>query len=253
MPITFHALLARKHDEPTAYVVIDSCGSEIAVLDKLNELTHPAKGADFRAAHAELVLVRDFNIIEQLDFPNPALIEKQRKAAALAEALAAHNAAEEAKAKAAAAQAEAKAKVAAIKELTPEQQQMVSAHKAAQAAAVERRDEAAEAERAASEAEQARMAAGDAEIAEKAKADADKAAAERAERVYQSAKAGLEEASDEALKLSAGNNGVNIDGLSREDAIDKILTKTGHKPPAPASEPSEKEPAGSGVDTRISL
>jgi hypothetical protein len=121
--ITFSAIFARKHGAPTGYPVVASFGNEVAVLAAFREITDPAAGAEFRAEHAEVELIRDMRVIDHLDFPDPSITERQRLAALQADAVAKQKAARDAAANHKTAQAAAKAAAQDFAALSPEQKQ----------------------------------------------------------------------------------------------------------------------------------
>ena len=127
--IIFHAIFARKHGEAKGYPVIaafDDAGlsSVLKAYEKFTGTT--TDGINFRAAHAELQLVNDMNIVSSHDFPDPALIAKQRAEQVLSEALKARDANLSAVAAFKAAKIAANESASAIKSLSPEHQRVLS-------------------------------------------------------------------------------------------------------------------------------
>lgn len=246
MPITFHAVLARRHKESLAYAVIASFGSEIPVLEKFAEITDPVKGETFRLEHAEVQVVRDLTIVEDLHFPDPALVKAEAEKKALAAALATRSQAEKAKDLARKARDAAQAAAGAVRDLDDAQVRLLAEYDAAQAKAAAAQTPA-QLEKARADslraAELSRIQAGDQQTAQAAAAQAETAKASLAKAVFESAKRGLESASSADLALAAANYRVDIEGLPKDQAIAKILAASGHADPAapaPAAEPEEK-------------
>ena len=157
--ITFHALFARKHGSATGYPVIAVFGEEglAAVLAKYNEITNASSGASFRAAHAEVQLIQNLDIVAHHEFPDPAMLEKQRVDGLLAEARRVKDQAANSMAAAKAARAKADADSAAFRLLSPEHKQLLADAEAAEAKAAREAAEAAKAAQIAESAEQKRM------------------------------------------------------------------------------------------------
>ena len=172
MSIQFHAIFARKHGEPNGYPVIASFSDPLAILKKYDEIVDASAGAEFRAAHAEIQLIQNLDIISQHEFPDPAQLERERKNQALAAAHRAKGEADRSFANLAAARQRADEASRALKTLTTEQKALLAEAEAEAKAQAEAAAKAqAEAEAAAKEA-QARV-----EAAEKAAAAAAAAAA----------------------------------------------------------------------------
>lgn len=167
MAINFTAIFARKHGAAKGYPVIASFDGEHAVLRAFAEIIDPVKGADFRAEHAEVQLIRGVRPVDHLDFPDPSITERARLKALQADALAKQEAARKAAASHKAAQALAKSAAVAYQNLSPEQKQFLADLDAAEAKA-EKEAAAAQAKAEAAEKEAAARRA----AAEKAQAEA---------------------------------------------------------------------------------
>jgi hypothetical protein len=171
--IPFHAIFARKHGEAIGYPVLaafDEAG-RIAIYAKFEELRGP-KGDQFRAEHAEVQLINNLDIETEWKFPDPATVEAERKAKALAEArkLRADN--EIAQKTLKAAKDNAESAKSALKTLSSEQQALLDEADAAENAGAKKAESEKSDEEAASAAERERAEKASAEQTASAEASA---------------------------------------------------------------------------------
>lgn len=155
--IHLSALLARKHGTSEAYAVRVSFGDPKAVYDAYQSVIDPQAGAEFRAAHAEVLFLRENVIVAHHDFPDPIRLEAVRKDGALADALRLREEANAAQSAALRAAAAAKAGAANARQLTEEQKQMLAEHDRQRVAARVRADAELKAKEAAAQEERDRL------------------------------------------------------------------------------------------------
>lgn len=157
--INFHLLLGRRHGSSEGVPLMSGFSDDTAALTRAYEDITGPKVAEFAKEFAEVLFVSNGIVLANHDFPDPSEVEAQRKRKALAEAreILAEN--DLAKAQLAEVKSRVEATAATLKQLSPEQKQLLAEDAAAKAKA---------------EAEAKRLA--DAEAKARADADADAAA-----------------------------------------------------------------------------
>lgn len=178
MAIVSHMIFARRHGEANGYPVIVAFGDEghTAVLAKYNEITGPEEaGKTFRAENAEVQMIDNLSISAEHFFPDPSRVESERKARALAEAIAARNEVQKSQLVLANAKEQLTLAKAAAVELTDEHKKLLAEFDKEQAAKSAQADEEAQRVQAVSDEEQERLAAEQEKAAAAAKQSADNA------------------------------------------------------------------------------
>lgn len=161
MAIPFHAVLARKHGKQEGYAVAVSFADSLPIRRKFDQLL---ADATFRAEHAEMQLIVDLNMIRQLRFPDPAIVEKQRKDIVAREAQEARTAIATAESKLSAAKEDHQRAITVLKSLTPEHKAVLKDLDAVDAARVKEEQAKAEASKQAENERAAAVAASEAKI-----------------------------------------------------------------------------------------
>lgn len=216
--IEYHLLLARKHGEVAAYPVLSGFTSDTsAITRKYEELTGPAV-QDFAKEHSEILFVSNGVVMANHDFPDPSAVEAARQRRVLAEALKIQADADAAKAALDAAKQRASEAAANVKQLSPEQRQLLADANAAKAKADADAKALADAQA---------KAQADADAAAAARAAETKAAADRAA-ARDTFLAELSALSDEELRAQIASNKIELpDDAQRADALQALAKFAG--------------------------